>query len=242
MEQKVWTFSEESRLIRVYLRLWQGSASDINFCKLFWGTLFAPLALPCYAIGGGVLWLGENTVGRFAHFLSSLKKEENDEWQYLRMVESQLPKPNNRFQQLLESIQKTVDRIAARAQSSTALRRGALVLLGGLIVALAIDLGYWAVQLGVFLAPHWVIICYVLGGIVAAAIVVSLFVGVIYLLSEIGGSDWFDSLMHFLGGIVGRLGDGIVTVFRFIGTGIHSVKHRTCPRVVIRRTSQDELS
>lgn len=40
-----WTFDSESRLIRFYLWAWEGKASDLNFCKLFWGMLFSPLAI-----------------------------------------------------------------------------------------------------------------------------------------------------------------------------------------------------
>ena len=67
-----WTFSPTARPIRFYLWLYGASMDGINFCKLFWGFLFSPIALPVRLIAGtkvaanmaaGVARKADNAVG-----------------------------------------------------------------------------------------------------------------------------------------------------------------------------------
>jgi MFS family permease len=41
-----WRFPKRSKYIRMFCWIWAVRDSDLTFCSLFWGTLFAPVVLP----------------------------------------------------------------------------------------------------------------------------------------------------------------------------------------------------
>lgn len=201
-----WTFDRDSRFIRTYLWLWAGEENNINFCKLFWGTLFAPLALighavASVAVGLGILGLAirKRLPGRFLHF---------PERSYIDRVESELEKPPNKFQSFLTAVSEVADRVAAFWQRHDGIGVGLLLVLG---------------TVGLY------------GAVIGISIV--LVDGNVFDIAELFWlPSWYWFLFHKKKEKVDRLDskEKRKTPFRFLATGYWAVKHRSCPRVVIR--------
>lgn len=62
-----WTFSPDSKLIRFYSWCWAADAKNLNFCRLFWGILFSPVAIlmryPVKGLIAFALWLEHRSNG-----------------------------------------------------------------------------------------------------------------------------------------------------------------------------------
>lgn len=216
----VWTFDRSSPLIRAYLWLWEASEADINFCKLFWGTIFAPLALVIRALKGPFNWA-------IAHFPDPETAEEKH-LRYLREAEesdarlkARTARGPNKMQRLLSVISGFFDSIAGFFQSHELVLRAAGVVFAGAL-ALAILGG---LVLVIVLFPMQVLI--VLAWIAGAAVAVGFALGVATFISK-----WENQIGRFFK----KIGRCFKTSGHFLSDGYHATKTRTCPTIKIKET------
>lgn len=216
-----WTFDSNAWLIKAYIWLWKGDKDSINFCKLFWGTIFAPFALfakPWAAIFGPTI----NKLGEWSDSVEAKHKAERPEKERRREAKKKAKEARgpNGFQRTLTNIGTFFDKVAAFAQNHekalqfTAVSAGVI---GGL-AALAL-IGY-----GLSQVEDWEAVLLAVARLLAfvAAAVVAVVAIVVLFAYGIGPERW------------AKIKNGFKIVGAFLKEGGRSVKYRTCPNVVVK--------
>ena len=217
-----WTLKADSLFLRAFKWLW--GARPSNFCLLFWGVIFSPIALiGCCIIRPIVqLWLliDEHT---------TLSPRDRDTKRAKRATAKARreahPSLGIRF---LERVAAFLDKIAAFFQHRPMI--GKLVRFISLAIALmvaacAIIAAVWAFVWGweahaLAMEHFFEVFGLIIAGALVALGIATLFV---YWIGDWGGDDFFIAIGH-----------GIRCVFRFFMTAYHMVKDRTCPRIIVK--------
>lgn len=201
------TFSGNSMLIRLYKWAWEPERSP-DFCKLFWGTLFLPLAMILH---------GLFAVSEFVN--DHLKSERTAPLTYEEIEEEDAQGRTGPgfFQNLLTNIGGFFDKIAAFFQSyewvgvvimSVIVGTLSVAILGGLVL-LVIEY-----PLDILYAVIWAVSMVIICGVVIALV------------------TYLDKT-----GKAKRAAERTTRFFKrvgqFLSTGYHAVKYRTCPAIVI---------
>jgi hypothetical protein len=212
------TFDKNSKLIRLYLWAWEGDPEFINFCKLFWGILFLPVAFffhALFAISGPIVeWLLAKLPEPHYPTYIELQEGEAKRWARQKAKEEEGP---NFFQRLLTDIGDFFDKISALFQRHEIIG----VIIGYTALGLgAIGLGGGFIALWIFFPiTMLVIFAFILGSILLAGLF-SLIV-FFFKATRKGETAW----SKFTG--------GFSLIGQFFSTGYHAVKYRTCPAIVI---------
>lgn len=275
-----WEFNRDALLIRAYLWLWMADESKIDFCKLFWGTVGAPLAIVprlllipgapvVKKLQASAVEKEKRRVAKLVEWRASdeykqltIEKRERDKLKEAKAQAkvdakaakkaAKLERGPNPAQRALSATATTVDRGVAvlqeheRAVKRTSYALATAVMLGGLAtIAWALTLvssHVWRDVGGIALyGAGFTAIVSVLGGVmffVAAGVIgatrwQSLGRGLGRGGAKIGGGfGWGKSKV---GSGFGHGLQGFKLVGLFLRDGHHSVKYRTCPKVIIRK-------
>ena len=203
------TVSRSSWFVRLYLRVWQASEKDINFCKMFWGYVFMPVAFLLIA-----LWFVTTPI---RHYADRSAEKRVKRYRTISIPEAEaradkLEKLIGLAERVIGVVRRVVDlcrpagRLFVRAIESRAVLY--------LVVAAAGAVGLGAVGFAVYLIVNnlhlaWIMAASVVGFV--AAIGVAVGIGV-----------WLDDSgtgLKFGGLVVG---------------GLKSVKTNTCPRIEVK--------
>lgn len=200
-----WEFSKRSKFIRAYLWLWDGDPNSITFCKLFWGVLFAWLALLVKPVISAMKAAEKRDEQRKLERSSQTYREQ------LRLErEYRERRGPNRLQRLLTGIGTQADKVAAFCQTKSVKFCGkVLAVLASLALLSAI---VWTAIIG------WKVYLVLLGIILVALAAVYLIAFMASVISQ---------------RTVDKVRRGFRTVGAFFDEGYHSVKYRTCPKVVV---------
>lgn len=242
-----WTFNRDSRLIRFYLWAWNASAADLNFCKLFWGMLFSPLAVFFHGLES-ILSPVVKFIGRF---LPEPEEETpaQKEARWIREAEEEKRKAREkaRLQALKERAKKEkgpsalsrsldhfiqgVDKVAEFFQTHETVSK-TIVTIATVLAWAAAGLAALAIIGGiVFVFYTWTLmvlkILAIITGFVTFVALVSL---LIYYLDTSGKAKAAGKRIK---GFFSKIGEGFDTVTFFFETGYHATKYRTCPRIKI---------
>lgn len=205
-----WEFDKNSKLIRAYVWLWEADESSINFCKLFWGTLFCWVGLFLKALKP----LFERLEARLNRREQAVRAfHQSAEYMQAQRIKRELKEARgpNRAQRCLTSIGAAADKVAALCQTKPIKLLGkvfavlvSVAAAGALVFSMVVGWKVWLVLLAI------------------AAIAVAL-IGLVALIASVISPSFVEKIRNG-GRFVGA----------FLGEGFHSVKHRTCPVVVVR--------
>lgn len=225
--QHTWTLEKDSLPISVYTKVWGFSASNVNFCKLFWAFVFLPIGLLILGaqnffsgIGTGVKWVGD----RLPEPAPKIKTRTN-EWYEIRKLRDERRTLGQRIRRLkkIERARKRreffekleaffspkADRVAEFVQNND--------WIGSVFIFLmAAAAGFLITVVAIKYTTAFVIALAIL--IVAAAVIATLVI-----LSDKG----------VLGKASQKFTHGLEDTIEFLGVGFKSVKDRTCPGVVV---------
>lgn len=275
-----WEFNRDALLIRAYLWLWMADESKVDFCKLFWGTVLAPLAivprLVVIPAAPVIRKLQASAKEKERRRVAALVKwRESEEYKQLTEKarerellkearaqakadakeakrQAKLERGPNPAQRTLSAAATTVDRgVAVLQEHDRAVRRAGYALATAMMLGSLAAIG-WALTLVHAHAWHYIggLALYGVGFMAA----VSILGGVTFFLAMgvVGATRW-QSLGRGLGrggakigggfgwgkakvgGGFGRGRQGLRLVGLFLRDGHHSVKYRTCPKVIIRK-------
>lgn len=212
------TFSPDSKLIKLHLWAWEGNSSQINFCKLFWGTPFLPVALFFKAIFTTVDFLKKRLPESVGPTFDEIREEDNlRKFKRKAKREAKEAKGPNFLQRTLTNIGSFFDKIAAFFQSHPNIGKSiayTLIVIPAIAVVGIIVYGFVVAPIGMLIG---------LGVLVGAGLTLLLiFLSAIYL-DESGKSERAGKAFS----------KGFNRIGEFLSTGYHAVKYRTCPAVVI---------
>ena len=247
-----WTFEKDSKLIRFYSWLWKAEG-NINFCKLFWG-FFPPFAF--FALIAHILIFVVTPIARFANRVTAPTRatllayinahkvgQETSDEMYARLQKilddenakaakkkAKKERGPNGFQRFLAKVSAGADRIVALLQSHEVAVTRVLFVIGAaclLATAALIVIGLVAVPW----AEVWKWIVEVPWLSVAAVVAGSA--------TLLGGIILLGTYIEAHNAQVRKFGKWlrpkkrIITTFHFFKDGVHSVKYRTCPKIVL---------
>lgn len=202
-----WVFERNHPLIRFYVWAWNGSYTDINFCKLFWAVVFGPLAILVKGLGAILEPIANRLDNLFPHTdVRTWEQIQRDEEEWLARRAAKLAKGPNVAQRLLHRIASAADKVAAFWQSHATLGAAILYAIGATLVVGIVG-GF--ILLWILNPIQMLITC----GIILGCAVVALLV--ILLGTYLDESGKAKSIGHFF------------------KDGYHAVKYRTCPQITI---------
>jgi small-conductance mechanosensitive channel len=206
-----WTLDKSSFLIRLYSHLYGAPEGALSFCSLFWGTLLSPLV---------AIVLGLGRLGTKAFQLLPEKKEPTlEEIRAARARRSaRRSARTRRANAIRDFFSGLADGIVAFFQRHSLVSK-ALKVIGIGVLGLAVLglLGFLIASFVLYpIALAW------LGGVILA-IALSVFVSLFL-------SDHSDTVKSFFV----KIGRAFRFVGRFLATGYHAIKYRTCPKVEIQ--------
>lgn len=220
-----WSVNPDSWFIRLYLRTWDASAHDINFCKLFWGFVFmipAWLILrPLFAIG---TWIESKLPDKKPLTMAQL------EAMHKAQEEAAVAKreaPPSRMQRVLTSIadffvrvHMLLQSIAYRLRWLKHLKVPLLYLVLGLTLITMVGVFGWVIYLLTTIGwDVWVQILKFVGAMFATAIVA--LVVLLFITTNAGKKT---------GKVAKR---GTLGFFGVMKQGFIAVKSNTCPEIIL---------
>lgn len=251
-ERQVARVSEDAWFLKLYLWMWKQEPHEVNFCKMFWGFVFAPLNLLARVIlfpawlayrglkllwpsfSKGVDWLLDRMPQRKSTFTPiALSKSFTD-------PERPVTKPK-RERRILNWLSSRAARTADGAvRGITAiwpvLKIGFLVIAAAFGIGLAYEVGYWLTKLVPLVPPAaagvWIGLKWAAHGFWWAIAPVLLALAVMALIA----AGIIRAAMTPRGERVGKkIGTGTLSFFQLMKGGVKSVKYRTCPIIEVEK-------
>lgn len=214
-----WELDKSSKLIRFYLWVWETDESMINFCKLFWGVLFAPLALlvlkpACWVLVSISDWYNRRSAKRREQRISKSLLEADQEPFGAPAVPPRSPS------KVLVAIEHFFLKIGMFFKATARFWRYVswVVMTAFIVFAVTFVIYEIANHFTDFInGVLWVALMAVCVSIIA------LFVGLMIVLAERGT----------FGGPIQRVNRSWFGFWRIMGQGYKAVKTNTCPQVVL---------
>lgn len=221
--------SEDSWFIRLYLWLWAADVEEVDFCRLFWGYVFAvPNVL--VRIVGYVPWKVGSAIGRrLRDWWGTIEQptpREEELWREERAAKRHLRKAT--WSDRLSFVSATADKVVGFFQATWPVLKWPVVGLGVLFVgAMLAFAGYLLYLLGAEIVEHWDgFLLSLLRGLLILAIsllIASTLAFVIYFFSETRPGKAFRTGVK----------DSTLTFGGALRTGARGVKSRTCPKIEV---------
>lgn len=227
--------SADSWFIRFYCWLWEADVEKVDFCRLFWGYVFAlPNLLVrivgyvpykvLSAIGRALKRVGQRAVDNAPTLQDELR------WRRERLERraERREKRKNKYDCLLSLASRIADRLVEIAQAAWKVLRYptyALVIVFGVVVVGG--LGYLAYLLGALVVAN--------AGIVAivTAFLVGIVVTVVLTVSLVALGGYFFSETERGKSVVSGTKGGFLTFGGVLRKGVHAIKARTCPKIEV---------